>query len=123
MDYRIIDNMLEKFNKNKCDYLSNVHPPSYPKGFDIEIFTFEALEKTFNKAKKKFQREHVTPYIWDNPSLFKVLNFTPKNIRKNLYKNLRLTLDYLEDFILISIIFKIYIRKKKIFRLKIFLIF
>lgn len=115
MDYRIIDNMLEKFNKNKCDYLSNVHPPSYPKGFDIEIFTFEALEKTFNKAKKKFQREHVTPYIWDNPSLFKVLNFTPKNIRKNLYKNLRLTLDYLEDFILISIIFKNLYKKKKNF--------
>ena len=81
MDYRIIDNMLEKFNKNKCDYLSNVHPPSYPKDLTLKYLRLRHLKKR-SIRQKKFQREHVTPYIWDNPSLFKVLNFTPKNIRK-----------------------------------------
>ena len=37
MDYRLIDEMIEYFLKNDCDYLSNIHPPSLPDGFDVEI--------------------------------------------------------------------------------------
>jgi len=101
MDHRIIDKMIFLFLKNKCDYLSNVHPPCFPDGFDIEIFTFEALEKAYFQAKKKFEREHVTPFIWDNQNLFKINNYTLDKIENNLYEKYRLTLDYLEDFILI----------------------
>ena len=42
MDFRIIDAMIKKFLNNDCDYLSNIHPPSYPDGFDVKIFTFNA---------------------------------------------------------------------------------
>ena len=40
MDHRIIDDMLRFYEKNDCDFLSNVHPPAFPDGFDIEIFKF-----------------------------------------------------------------------------------
>ncbi len=115
MDFRIIDEMIKKFLDDDCDYLSNVHPPSYPDGFDVEIFTFNALKKAYKSAKKNFQKEHVTPYIWDNPKLFKVSNYWPIYIKNTLHNSYRLTLDYLEDFILISKIYKGLYKKNKKF--------
>lgn len=106
MDYRIIDKMILYFKKKKCDYLSNVHPRNYPSGLDVEIFKFSALKRAYFNAKKNFEKEHVTPYIWRNPKKFKILNYKSVNLQKNLNKNYRLTLDYLEDYILIATIFK-----------------
>ena len=113
MDHKIIDNMLLTFNNKKPDFISNIHPPTFPDGYDIEIFKFKALKKAFLNANKDFEREHVTPYIWDNPKKFKILNFF--NIKKKNYYNLyRLTLDYKEDYYVIWNIFnKLYPKKKK----------
>lgn len=105
-DYRIIDKMLNYFKNNNCDYLSNVHPRYYPVGLDVEIFKFSALKKAHLNAKTNFEKEHVTPYIWNNFKIFRILSFKPKNILRNQSKKYRLTLDYLEDYILISKIFR-----------------
>ncbi len=115
IDYRILDHMIDYFNEQNCDFLSNVHPPSYPDGFDIEIFTYNALATANKLAKKNFQKEHVTPYIWDNPKLFKIKNYWPIYIKKSLHNSYRLTLDYLDDFILISKIYKALYKKNKKF--------
>jgi len=61
-------------NKN-LDYVSNFIKPTYPEGVDIEAFTFSALEKAWKEAKGSADREHVTPYIWNHPNLFSILNF------------------------------------------------
>ena len=99
IDPKIIDLMIRKYlSLKKLDFLSNTHPPSYPDGFDVEIFSFRALEKAFRSAKNSYEREHVTPFIWDNPKKFRLFNYTTlKN--DNLYKKYRLTLDYKEDFL------------------------
>lgn len=112
MDYRLIDKMIEIYSKFKdVDYLSNVHPPTFPDGFDIEIFNFDILKKTYLNAKKEYEKEHVTPYIWDNPKLFKIYNYSLKN--QNYFNKYRLTLDYKEDYYLIWNIFKkLYIKEK-----------
>lgn len=118
MDPKIIDLMLKKYHSiKKIDYMSNVHPPSYPDGFDIEIFSFGALEKAYKLSKKNYEREHVTPYIWDNPKKFKIFNYS--NLRNNkLYNKFRLTLDYKEDFFVIWNIFKNLYPKNKYFKFK-----
>jgi len=115
VDYKIIDEMLEYFDNNDCDYLSNVHPRFYPDGLDIEIFKFSALKKTYLNANFFFEKEHVTPYIYNNPKIFKILNYKPIKKYKNLNKTYRLTLDYLEDYILIATIFKKFYKKNKRF--------
>ena len=94
--------MLETFLAEDCDYCSNILLPSYPVGMHTEVFSFEALEKAFQNASSELEREHVTPYIYRNPEIFKLKNVKYK---KNL-SNIRLTLDYEEDFIVISKIFK-----------------
>ena len=118
IDPKIIDLMIRKYlSLKKLDFLSNTHPPSYPDGFDVEIFSFHALEKAFRSAKKSYEREHVTPFIWDNPKKFRLFNYTTlKN--DNLYKKYRLTLDYKEDFFVIWGIFNALYKKKKYFELK-----
>ena len=113
MDYRLIDKMIADYsNLKNIDYYSNMHPPTFPDGFDIEIFKFDVLKKTYLNARKKYEKEHVTPYIWDNPEIFNVSNY---KISKNYYDKYRLTLDYKEDYYLIWNIFKKLYKKDKYF--------
>ncbi|MCH9633656.1 MAG: 8-amino-3,8-dideoxy-manno-octulosonate cytidylyltransferase [Chlamydiae bacterium] len=72
----LLDRMLSDFMKSKgqIDYLSNVHPRSYPKGMDLEIFNSKTLNQTYIHAKDPYELEHVTPYIYRNPHLFSIVN-------------------------------------------------
>ena len=45
LEYNLIDQLLVEFKKDNYDYLSNVHPATFPDGYDVEIFSFEALKK------------------------------------------------------------------------------
>ncbi len=117
MDYRIVDKVIEEYQKKKYDYVSNINPTTTPDGFDIEIFSFQILKKTFLNAKKKYELEHVTPYIWDNPKKFKILNVKIFQNDK-LYRKYRLTLDYLEDYFVINKIYNSLYKRNKNFSLK-----
>lgn len=54
------------------DYLSNTLTRTYPRGLDVEVFTFAALERAHREASDAAEREHVTPYIYRNPGLFRI---------------------------------------------------
>lgn len=92
--------VVANFMKGGFDYYSNVHPPTYPDGMDIEVFTFTALCKARTHAKGR-EREHVTPYIWKRPHKFRIGNLmSPLNLR-----SYRMTLDTAEDYEYISSIY------------------
>ena len=100
IDPEIVDHVILNFIKNKdsFDYVSNLHPTrTFPHGADVEVFSFEALEIAWKEAKKSYDREHVTPYLYNNQK-FKILNITNE---KNL-SHLRWTVDYKEDLELIQ---------------------
>lgn len=63
VDPGLVDQVVSAFKVANVDYFSNVDPPTYPDGLDIEVFTFKALEKASIETKSPFDREHVTPYI------------------------------------------------------------
>ena len=48
--------MLKKFLKNKIDFMSNNDPPTFPDGFDIEIFKFKHLKRANFFAEKNMIR-------------------------------------------------------------------
>ncbi len=75
VDPDLLDKMLKLYLENNYDYVSNTITPTYPDGLDIEIFSMDALTKSFKEAKQKSEREHVTPYIWKNPKKFLLHNF------------------------------------------------
>ena len=69
VDPALVAEVIRGFKRAKVDYFSNVDPPTYPDGLDIEVFTFAALEKAASQAKSPHEREHVTPYLRENPIL------------------------------------------------------
>ena len=67
----LIEKYLIQFIKNKkIDYMTNILKPSFPYGLAVEIFKFNVLKKAFLNAKNKQQKEHVTPYIYQNKKKF-----------------------------------------------------
>ncbi len=61
-----IDNSLSAF---PYDFLANRLPPpwkrSLPIGLDVEVCTFDALERAWKEADQGYQREHVMPYLYE----------------------------------------------------------
>ena len=57
-----------------CSYDGSI-PVSYPEGIDIEVMTFECLERMWNGANLKSERECLTPYAFRNQGEFRKLGF------------------------------------------------
>ena len=74
IDPKLVDKIIKYFLNNSFDYVSNVHPPTYPDGLDVEIFPYGVLEEVWRKAEKLSEREHVTSYIGKHPETFKIGN-------------------------------------------------
>ncbi|PWK16177.1 cytidylyltransferase domain-containing protein [Tumebacillus permanentifrigoris] len=93
------------------DYVSNGLVCSYPRGLDTEAFTFAALEKAYQEATLPFEREHVTPYLYQNPQIFQLAS------HENAvdYSQYRWTLDTPEDWELISQVYQGLYRPGEIF--------
>ena len=102
IDPSIVDKTIEYYKKNNFDYVSNFFNRSYPIGTEIEIFSFKTLEKCWMNAKKSSEKEHVTPFIYNHPELFKIGHIEYK---KNI-SHLHWTVDQIEDFKFIELIFK-----------------
>ena len=63
VDSKIVDSLIEKFISNNVNYASNINPPTFPDGLDVEVIAFSSLKKAYMKSKDKFDLEHVTPFI------------------------------------------------------------
>lgn len=100
IDPMIIDKAIDLFIKqyDVYDYLSNTLVRTYPRGMDVEVFKFEALEKSFHNALSQLEREHVTPHIYLHPEEFRLGNL----IGSEDYSNYRWTVDTQDDFNLIK---------------------
>lgn len=104
IDPDVIDRVIKLYldNKTKIDYASNTLERTYPRGLDTEVFSFDALKKTYQEATLSRDREHVTSYIYTSPRLFRCDGV----VSKHDYKNYRLTVDTIEDFALIKLLFE-----------------
>jgi spore coat polysaccharide biosynthesis protein SpsF (cytidylyltransferase family) len=63
IDFDLIDKALALLESESVDYVSNVDPPTYPDGLDVEAFRFSALEQAHAEATAASDREHVTPFM------------------------------------------------------------
>ncbi|MDX9924606.1 MAG: glycosyltransferase family protein [Ignavibacteriaceae bacterium] len=112
IDPIVIDEIINIYlENNNYDYVSNTLMRSFPRGLDVELFTFDSLKKSFLKAEQKWEREHVTPYIYTNRDLFNVYNFANKTDQSFF----RWTLDTPEDYQLIKEIYDSLYNEGKIF--------
>ncbi|WP_075792945.1 aminotransferase class III-fold pyridoxal phosphate-dependent enzyme [Massilia putida] len=63
VDPALVDEAIRRFKQAQVDYFSNVAPPTFPDGLDIEVFKYAALARAARETDKPFDREHVTPYL------------------------------------------------------------
>jgi spore coat polysaccharide biosynthesis protein SpsF len=96
---------LDYFLKNDFDFVSNLHPATYPDGNDVEIMAMSAMKKAWDEALKPFEREHTTPYIWEHPEKFKIANVAWET-GLDYSMTHRWTLDYAEDFEFIRTVYE-----------------
>lgn len=104
IDPKIVDEIIRFYKKNEYDLVTNagadLYQRTYPRGLDTEVFSFEKLENAYIEANKAYQREHVTPFIYENSNN----TFYYKNDID--YSKYRWTLDTEEDFELINRIYE-----------------
>jgi spore coat polysaccharide biosynthesis protein SpsF len=93
--------VVKRLLEHNVDYVSNVNPPMLPDGLDTEAMTVAALKCTWKRAEKRSEREHVTLYIYSNPSDFRIDSIAYPTDRSHY----RLTLDEKSDYTLLQLLF------------------
>lgn len=102
LELNSVKTLLSKAKNSDADYISfNINgSPSIKThfGFWAEFTTTSALKKVQQLTDEKLYHEHVTNYIYNNPSIFKV-EWIEGPECLNGRGNIRLTIDTIEDFI------------------------
>lgn len=101
-----IDHVVREYQRSGVDFAANRLPPpfgrTYPIGLDTEVCSFAALERAWRETKEPYQREHVMPYLYEQPGRFKVLRVD----HDPDYGDLRWTVDTPQDLDLVRAIFE-----------------
>ena len=101
VDSYLVDECIREYKKQEVDYFSNIDPVTYPDGLDIEVMSFQSLERANLEAETDFDREHVTPYIRNSDS------FSKSSIQhEEDLSGQRWSVDEPEDLIVVSKIFE-----------------
>ena len=106
IDPAVIDQVIGRYRAaaSEVDFVTNLHPPSWPDGNDVEVMPIEVLEVAWREAQRPFEREHTTPFIWERPDRFRLLNVA-SDLGIDLSKSHRFTIDYPDDHRFIARVF------------------
>jgi len=100
---RVIGFYLDRYPA--CDYVSNLHPATYPDGNDVEVMSIGTLQEAWGNATEVFEREHTTPYIWERPERFNIANVLMETGEDHSMTH-RWTIDYNEDYQFIKAVYE-----------------
>jgi glutamate-1-semialdehyde aminotransferase/spore coat polysaccharide biosynthesis protein SpsF (cytidylyltransferase family) len=97
IDPQVVDQVIQLRSAHDFHYVSNIAPPTFPDGFDVEVMTHETLEMAGALATENFDLEHVTPIIRRSSQ------FTKGNLENCEDESwLRLTLDEEADLMVLT---------------------
>jgi spore coat polysaccharide biosynthesis protein SpsF len=99
IDGKEIDNLIDFYKNNKCDYAYNHIPEGnlYPDGLGAEIISFDILKDLNNKVTTQHHKEHSLSYIHDNSEQYIIKTFDP--IDKNIHHpELKFDVDTFDDY-------------------------
>jgi len=106
IDPALIDEVIGYWldHTGEYDFVSNLHPATWPDGNDVEIMTMAVLETAWREAIRPLEREHTTPYIWERPERFRIGNVAMGS-GTDYSMTHRFTIDYAEDYHFIRAVF------------------
>ena len=99
LDPEVVDKVVEIFNTNHYDYVTNwsISAPTFPSGTEVEVVSFDALKKVWEKSTLPSEKEHVTNYIYNHRDDFRIFNV----INSENLSNFRWAVDRIEDLRLV----------------------
>jgi spore coat polysaccharide biosynthesis protein SpsF len=99
---RVIGCWLEQ--PERYDFVSNLHPATWPDGNDVEVVPLAVLATAWREAERPHEREHTTPFVWDRPERFRLGNVRWETGR-DLSMSHRFTIDYPEDYAFVCAVY------------------
>lgn len=102
VDKDVVAKAVEILETQNADYVTNVSPTTFPDGIDIHAVRMDALKFAARNAVLSSQRLHPFSYFHRHHNRFRSVNFT----HSEDLSHYRWTLDYEEDFVMISKIFE-----------------
>lgn len=94
IDIEELDNLISLHLDSYSDYSRSF--AALPKGVGAEIFTFDALEKSYHYGAQENHKEHVNEYIEENETLFKISELN--TIQDKMRPEISLTVDTEDDY-------------------------
>jgi len=108
LDPLVCEQVVEKYFNSNVDF---VHTGStFAEGVDSEVFSFKALEKAWNSARLRSEREHCTLYLHNHPEIFQKITLQNKTDDK-MY---RFCVDQHKDFLVVSAVMEQLYRGNKV---------
>jgi spore coat polysaccharide biosynthesis protein SpsF len=107
IDPAVIDRVIGEYaaGASDADFVSNLHPPTYPDGNDVEVIPMAVLETAWTEATEVHQREHTTPFIWEHAERFRIRNVEwPSGLDYSATH--RWTIDYREDYEFLAAVYE-----------------
>jgi spore coat polysaccharide biosynthesis protein SpsF len=100
IDPLIIEQTIQMFLHNRCDYCSNCHIRTYPMGMETQVFRLDTLKRSYAMTSDPLDQEHVTRHIRLHPEMFThVTLVAPPDL---FWPELGLTLDEPADYELLT---------------------
>ena len=94
VNYNLIDKFMKIHRNEGLDLMTNVFPPTFPKGLTTEIISTKSLLNINKLATREFDREHITNFFYRNSKKFKIKNYSYPN---GNYSHLSATVDEKKD--------------------------
>ena len=107
IDPLVIDRVIGYYTARAADadFVSNLHPATYPDGNDVEVVPFGILETAWIEAREAHEREHTTPFIWERPDRFRIFNVAWGS-GFDYSSTHRWTIDYHEDYQFLAAVYE-----------------
>jgi spore coat polysaccharide biosynthesis protein SpsF len=101
LDPWVVDEVVRALRLSTCDYASNTHTRTFPRGLDVEAMYLETLERIGRHATSAAAHEHVTSYLMEQPGRFSVRQVVAEDDDSDL----RWTVDTDEDLELVRALY------------------
>ena len=110
-DWTVIDAAVDLHLRERADISGNGIERSYPDGLDVEVMSAAALRRAHREARAPDEREHVTPYLYRHPKLFRPAHL----VQSPDLAALRWTVDTAEDLLMVEAVFAAFLPAREDF--------